>query len=262
MPTPGERRALIFIAALGALGVAARGWKELRGPTGPAAITSGDRAGLARQIEAVDSAIAAGGAHRRGRAPAATNTAIPRSSGKSRMETTSPEPPARPQMPPEWPPRARYPANWLTAPTPPATDPHEAYRRHWERADSVRRVINGRGGFNPGRRLGIQPQGATPRVPAEVGRLRTDRPPVDLDTAPADEIAGVTAIGPALARRIVADRIERGPFGSIDGLTRVRGMSRPLARRLQPYVTFSLASRLDSVPDASAPVRTRRRPAP
>jgi DNA uptake protein ComE-like DNA-binding protein len=75
-----------------------------------------------------------------------------------------------------------------------------------------------------------------------------------------EAIASLAQVGPALARRIVMDRIDRGPFGSIDGLERVRGISRGLARRLQPYVTFSLASRLESVPEASVPVRPKRRP--
>src|SRR5450755_415853 len=56
MPTPGERRALIFIASIAALGVAVRGWREFH-PQDPGAL-AGNRAALARQIEAVDSAIA------------------------------------------------------------------------------------------------------------------------------------------------------------------------------------------------------------
>jgi DNA uptake protein ComE-like DNA-binding protein len=64
MPTPGERRALIFLASIAALGVGARGWKEWRAGTAPS--LAGDRAGLARQIEAVDSAITAAGEGRRG----------------------------------------------------------------------------------------------------------------------------------------------------------------------------------------------------
>src|SRR3990172_4998713 len=65
MPTPGERRALIFIAAIAALGVALRGWKEVRGPD--VAAGAGDPDALARQIEAADWAIAAGAGPGRGR---------------------------------------------------------------------------------------------------------------------------------------------------------------------------------------------------
>ncbi len=49
----------------------------------------------------------------------------------------------------------------------------------------------------------------------------------------------VVSFPDALARRIVADRIEHGPFGSADELQRVRGVSASLARRMLPYVTFS-----------------------
>ena len=56
MPTPGERRALIFIASVAALGVAVRGVAWSFNPQDPSAL-AGNRTALARQIEAVDSAI-------------------------------------------------------------------------------------------------------------------------------------------------------------------------------------------------------------
>ena len=59
MPTPGERRALIFIAGIAALGVTVRGCREVKGP-GIGTVVTGERSALARQIEAVDSAIAVG----------------------------------------------------------------------------------------------------------------------------------------------------------------------------------------------------------
>ena len=52
MPTPGERRALIFIASVAALGVAVRGWRELRPQDFNAALRGESRGTLARQIEA------------------------------------------------------------------------------------------------------------------------------------------------------------------------------------------------------------------
>lgn len=80
---------------------------------------------------------------------------------------------------------------------------------------------------------------------------------MDLDTATPDEIAELPAIGPALARRIVKDRIEFGPFGSIAGLERVRGISRSLARRFQPYVTFSLEPRPERFGAKPVPAKKR-----
>lgn len=245
---------MLFIAAIAALGVSARGWKEWRGSADRLAPLPGDRAGLARQIEAVDSAIAVGGARRRASTTRERSTPLPRvrrsrtpaGVGADGMSDAAPDRPSR----------SRTPRAALALP-PTSIDPHEAYRRRWEQADAERRAINERDGFlqgGPTRRRSSPGVGARTRGPP-LGA----RPPVDLDTAPYEEVASIPQIGPGLARRIVTDRIERGPFGSIVGLERVRGVGRALGRRLQPYVTFSLASRLDDVPQARASVRKRRR---
>ena len=57
MPTPAERRALLFVATVATLGVAVRGCAALSREPPPIS----DRESLARQLEAVDSAIATGG---------------------------------------------------------------------------------------------------------------------------------------------------------------------------------------------------------
>ncbi|MEJ7813022.1 MAG: helix-hairpin-helix domain-containing protein, partial [Gemmatimonadaceae bacterium] len=54
-------------------------------------------------------------------------------------------------------------------------------------------------------------------------------------------------VGPVLAARIVADRDSLGPFGSLEGLERVRGVGPSLARKLAPHVTFSLTPRPPTV---------------
>jgi competence protein ComEA len=46
-------------------------------------------------------------------------------------------------------------------------------------------------------------------------------------------------IGPSLAKRIVANRDSLGAFGSLDGLTRVKGIGVATRKLLQPLVTFS-----------------------
>ncbi|MBX7117431.1 MAG: helix-hairpin-helix domain-containing protein [Gemmatimonadaceae bacterium] len=58
MPTPDERKALLFLATIAVLGVGVRAVARER-PADP-----GDRIGLASQLAAVDSAIASGGARR------------------------------------------------------------------------------------------------------------------------------------------------------------------------------------------------------
>ena len=66
---------------------------------------------------------------------------------------------------------------------------------------------------------------------------------VDIDVASAAELERLPRIGPALAQRIVADRTDRGPFGSLEALTRVRGIGAATTRLLAPYVTFTLSPR-------------------
>jgi competence protein ComEA len=66
---------------------------------------------------------------------------------------------------------------------------------------------------------------------------------VDLDVATEKEIEALRHIGPTLARRIVADRDSFGPFGSIEGLKRVKGVGPSMVEKLDSAVTFSLVPR-------------------
>src|SRR5215210_8856629 len=67
--------------------------------------------------------------------------------------------------------------------------------------------------------------------------------PLDLDVASEQEIEGLRYIGPTLARRIVADRDSFGPFGSMEGLSRVKGIGPSMVGKLDSAVTFSLVPR-------------------
>ena len=57
------------------------------------------------------------------------------------------------------------------------------------------------------------------------------------------EIEGLRYIGPALAKRIVADRDSLGPFGSMEGFSRVKGVGPSMVAKLDSAVTFSLLPR-------------------
>jgi competence protein ComEA len=59
---------------------------------------------------------------------------------------------------------------------------------------------------------------------------------IDLDRADAVDLDLLPGIGPALAARIVADRDERGPFGSPEALARVRGIGPATVEGVRPYV--------------------------
>ena len=63
--------------------------------------------------------------------------------------------------------------------------------------------------------------------------------PVDLDVASETDIERLPRIGPVLAHRIIEDRNANGPFGSMQGFERVRGVGQSLATLLHDRVTFS-----------------------
>jgi hypothetical protein len=81
-----------------------------------------------------------------------------------------------------------------------------------------------------------------PRTSARRAPL-ADSAPVDLDTASAALIETLPRVGPALARRIVANRDSLGPFRSIQGLRRVKGIGPATTALLRPLVTFSRQER-------------------
>jgi competence ComEA-like helix-hairpin-helix protein len=62
---------------------------------------------------------------------------------------------------------------------------------------------------------------------------------IDVDAAPAAELARLPRVGLALAKAIVADRNTRGAFGSLAVLDRVAGVGPGLLQSLAPHITFS-----------------------
>jgi competence protein ComEA len=62
---------------------------------------------------------------------------------------------------------------------------------------------------------------------------------IDLNTAPAEEIARLPRIGMSLAKRIVAFRVANGGFGTAEELERVAGVGPALVAQLQGKVSFS-----------------------
>lgn len=67
--------------------------------------------------------------------------------------------------------------------------------------------------------------------------------PVDLDVATVEEIVALRHVGATLAKRIVANRDSFGPFGSFEGLQRVKGIGPSMVEKLDSSVTFSLVPR-------------------
>ena len=205
MPTPAERKALLFLAGVIVLGASVRVVR--------AALQDGradDRTGpaLSRQLAAVDSARDATGRASSGSTKG--RGVRKRRGGKVAKRVT--------------------------------IDSSSAAQR--DRADRV----------------------ALPTRDSSPGSIRA----VDLDVASEQEIETLPRIGPVLARRIVDDRAANGPFGSLAGLERVRGVGPALAASLGSRVTFSgtarpsnalAEQRLRSVsPTSKSPRHTRRAP--
>ena len=82
------------------------------------------------------------------------------------------------------------------------------------------------------------------RVVGESGSLQTvgPKPPelpdmrLDLNSAPAAELAALPGIGPRLAARIVASRENDGRFVSVDDLQRVKWIGPAIVDDIRPYV--------------------------
>jgi len=130
----------------------------------------------------------------------------------------------------------------------------EALRRQLVAVDSAQRAAR--------RGRVVRQSGAGRRRPSAARRSRDSSlaPPgvaparqvptlqrVDLDQADSVALERLPRIGPSLASRIVADRQQRGPFGSLEALQRVRGIGPKLAEHLAAYVTFSGSPRPSAV---------------
>lgn len=76
-----------------------------------------------------------------------------------------------------------------------------------------------------------------------VSPAATTAGPIDLDTASEGAIETLPRVGPALAHRIVANRDSFGPFRSLDGLRRVKGIGPATVALIGPLVTFSRQTR-------------------
>lgn len=76
-----------------------------------------------------------------------------------------------------------------------------------------------------------------PERPQETESAAQPAGPIDLNRASAGELTRLPAIGPKIARRIVDDRNQRGPFKSVDDLSRVKGIGKKTLERLGSMIT-------------------------
>jgi competence protein ComEA len=206
MPTPSEKKALGFLAAVAILGAAVR----MSGAVSQAsAADASSRESLRRQIVAAESA---GAVERRGRKNGGKGGSTRRSKGHPVAASTT---------------------------------------------DSARTLSDPRDLFNA----------PTVTPPTRGPKPKPPSSPVDVDRATASELEALPRIGPALAKRIIDDRDARGPFGSLDGFQRVRGVGPAMAAALSASVTFSGTPRpsiaggvRSSGPSGTRSARHRRAP--
>jgi DNA uptake protein ComE-like DNA-binding protein len=205
MPTPSEQKALAFVAIVILLGGAVRIVRA-----GSAATpTIGEQQALARQSTAADSA-----ASKKRKATSAKRVKSPR---------------ARDTIP--------VVVGGVASVPPTFARPDRPYD-HTPYGAPV-----GRNGFPPpGPRIDTDVRGiraADPGAPTASRKQSARAEPLDMDSATEQEIESLPRIGPAFAKRIIASRDSLGPFGSLDGLKRVKGMGKATLASLAPLVTFS-----------------------
>lgn len=82
---------------------------------------------------------------------------------------------------------------------------------------------------------------------------------LDLDVATAAQIDSLPGVTPLMARRIVADRLRRGPFLSMNGLQRVSGVGRQFMQKIDTLVAFSGTYAFPSPSDTVIKSRKRKR---
>ena len=82
---------------------------------------------------------------------------------------------------------------------------------------------------------------------------------LDLDVATAAQIDSLPGVSPLMARRIVADRIRRGPFLNMSGLQRVSGAGHQFIQKIDTLVTFSGTYAFPSPTDTVIKPRKRKR---
>jgi competence protein ComEA len=88
-----------------------------------------------------------------------------------------------------------------------------------------------------------------------LGRSLAQGEQINVDLAPAGELTRLPKVGPRLAKTIVADRDEHGPFGSLEGLDRVAGIGPGLLKIVGPHVVFSATARQpENRADPAAPL--------
>ncbi len=212
MPTQSERKALSFLIIVALLGGAVR---IVRAGGAPSA-TPGQSLALQQQARAADSAYIA------------TNAKPKKSGTKAKVSRSR-----RDTVPKIVAGVASVPGTYARPDDPNSHTPYGTPSRRLGFDDPLPRIDSPPSRTVP-ERMKLSARTPRPGAPAPESGQR-----VDLDVASAAEIETLPRIGPAIARRIVANRDSLGPFGSLDAVRRVKGMGPATLARLGPLVYFS-----------------------
>ena len=112
----------------------------------------------------------------------------------------------------------------------------------------------------PSKRRGGGRRGGEPATPPDRRAYANGK--LDVDVATAAELDLLPGVSPTIARRIVADRMMRGPFMSKDGLRRVSGVGPSLIQKLDTLITFSGTLAPSSPADTVIAPRRKQRAKP
>ncbi len=94
--------------------------------------------------------------------------------------------------------------------------------------------------------LALLAAGWLPAVSVAAEEEKKPEKRVNLNSAPASELAKLPGIGEVIAQRIIRHREKSGPFRSVDELLVVRGISRKKLEILRPLVTVEKEPREES----------------
>jgi DNA uptake protein ComE-like DNA-binding protein len=113
-----------------------------------------------------------------------------------------------------------------------ATQP--ALEHQMQAADSAKRVVAGK---KSAKKRATPESGRVAAVSRDGPGRRTAK--LDLDVATAAQMDSLPGMSPSLAKRIVTDRMQHGPFLGASGLRRVKGVTPKLLRGIDSLVVFS-----------------------
>lgn len=111
------------------------------------------------------------------------------------------------------------------------------------RADADFAAVNLAERVSDGEEIHVLRLGETAPAPPRRTRRKAPSPPplqpIDLNAADENALASIPGIGPTLASRIVEFRRLNGPFGSLDELADVAGMTQRRIDAMADYVTIN-----------------------